>query len=207
MILLRNRTEKTVMHAKKNTSQLWSSKCVCMVCVCLKSLVTSLLRCSRMWSQVMYLPLSPVCPAWPSHDFFSHPNKIILKSLFPALINFVWGTLHLRLPQRCVVWFYVTHNQVYITFTATLHRSTCECTNFHVTRQAKESFLKKLAVGTHFILFPQPFSATFWVRKEIKFGYSCSRYRDTDSHHSEWPACITGARFGRESTPTQTWFL
>ena len=77
-------------------------------------------------------------PAWPNHDFFYHQKKTILNSPFPVLINFVWGTLYLRLSQRCVVGLYVTHNPVYVRFTATLNRTTCEHIDFHVTRQAKE---------------------------------------------------------------------
>ena len=68
-----------------------------------ESLVTSPLRCSWMWHQVMYLPLSPSVLHGRITIFFYHPKKTILKSPFPVLINFVWGTLHLRLSQRCVV--------------------------------------------------------------------------------------------------------
>ena len=44
-------SKKTVMHGQKG--RLWSSKCVCMVCVRQESSVASPLRCSWMW------PLSP----------------------------------------------------------------------------------------------------------------------------------------------------
>ena len=57
-------------------------------------------------------------PAWPNHDFFfHHPKKTILKSPFSVLINFEWGTIHLRLSQRCVVRLDVTHNQVHNQYT------------------------------------------------------------------------------------------
>ena len=122
-----------------------------------------------------YLQLSPVGPARPNQVFcFNHQNKIIVKSPFPVLINFVRGTLHLRLLQRCVVRLYVTHNLVCVTFTATQHRTTCEHRMSGNKTSKRKVFCGNLQLEHILFYFHNLFSATFWVRKEIKFGYSCS---------------------------------
>ena len=116
----------------------------------------------------MYLPLSPsVLHGRITIFFLIIKTKSILKSPFPVLINYVWGTVHLRLPQRCVVWLYVTHNQVYITFTATLHRMTCGRTDFHITQQAKEKvFLGNLQLEHILFYFHNLFQLLFELEKK-----------------------------------------
>ena len=47
----------------------------------------------------------------------------------------------------------------------------------HVTRQAKEVFWGNLHLEHILFYFHNLFSATFWIRKEIKCGYSCSLYQ------------------------------
>ena len=140
-------------------------------------------------------------PAWPNHDFFFIIQRNNFEVTISCFDKFCVGnsTLTFNLSQRCVVRLDVTHNQVYVTFTATLYRMTFERTDFQVTNKQKKSFLRKVAVGTHFSLFPQPFSANFWVRKVIKFGYSCflcqilhSWYRQSSFLHSATPRARDG---------------
>ena len=121
------------MHSKKQLCtqkcRLWSSKCVCMVLICVRqrSLVTSPLRCSWMWHQVMYLPLSPSVLrgritiflslkennfeiAISCFDKFCVGNSNSTLTFISALCSpaFTWHTIQLRLPQCCIVhmWTY-----------------------------------------------------------------------------------------------------
>ena len=165
----------------------------------------------------MYLPLSPrvLHGRITIFFFFLSSKKTILKSPFSILINFVWGTLHLCLLQRCALQLYVTHNQVYATFTATLHRMTCGCTNVHVTRQAKEVFLGNLQLEQISVYFHNPFQLLYELEKKsslVTRALSAKSFtRETDSLHSctrlclvHEMVCLTHARFGQESTCTQT---
>ena len=66
--------------------------------------------------------------------FFNHQNKTRLKSPCSVLKSFVWGTVHLRLPQCCVVRVHVTHNQVYLCLLLCYIVHHVESIDFHVTR-------------------------------------------------------------------------
>ena len=144
-------------------------------------------------------------PAWQNHDFFSSSKGNNFKITISCFDKFFVGNSTLtfiaalcRLPQRYIVW----HLNVQ---------------TFRSQNKQKKSFLRKVAVGIHFSLFPQPFSANFWVRKEINFGYSCflckSYTPDTDSLHSctrlqATPRARDGLSVSLvQSTRTQTWFL
>ena len=126
-------------------------------------------------------------PAWPNHDFFLSWKEKFLKSPFPVLLNFVWGTLHLRLLQRCVVRLYVTHNQVYVTaFTVTLHRMTCERTaGLSSNKTSKRKvFLGNLQLEHSLVYFHNPFQLLFELEKKsslVTCALSAKSYtRDTD---------------------------
>ena len=114
-------------------------------------------------------------------------------------------TVDLRLPQVTDVRLYVTQQLSIGTFTATLHLRHAERSVFHVTVQ--DSWLLtldcwKCKVPRRFLetnsIFT-PFPGTFWVRKEIKFGYSCSLckilhswYRQSSCLHSAAPRARDG---------------
>ena len=114
----------------------------------------------------MYLPLSPSVLHGRMTNFFYHQKKTILKSPFPVLKNFMWGTLHLRLSQRCVVRLYVTHNPVYVMFTATLHRTTRDKTS------KGKVFSGKLAMEHILFYFLNIFQLFFELEKKSSLGTS-----------------------------------
>ena len=92
------------------------------------SLGASPLRCSSMWHQVMYLPLSQSVPHGRITMGFFLSSK---ENNFEIAISYF--------DKFCV------GNSI-LTFIVALcppdllHRMTCERTNFHVTKQAKEKF-------------------------------------------------------------------
>ena len=80
--------------------------------------------------QYLHVPLSPVCPARPNHDFFFQSLKQNHFEIAISCFDKVYvGNSTLTLTAACVVLLYVTHNQVYVTFTATQHRTACERTD------------------------------------------------------------------------------
>ena len=121
-----------------------------------------------------------------SRFFFNHQNKIILKSSFPVSINFVWGTLHLCLPQPALCGpVYVTHNQVYVKFTATLYRMACELSPNKTSK--RKVLLGNLQLEHILFYFHSLFQLFFELEKKSSLvtrtlsTKSCTR--DTDSLH------------------------
>ena len=109
-------------------------------------------------------------PAWPNHDFLFIIKRNNFEIATSCFDKFCVGNSTLKLIAALCGPLYVTHNPVYVTFTTTLHRTTCERTDFHdvhITRQAKERFSQETCSGTHFI-FTTFFSYFLsWKRNQV----------------------------------------
>ena len=139
MILPRNCTEKTVMHAKTTPRRLWSSKRLIMVCVhqetsntmfTILSLnlvsvnaLTTVINVPHMADSCLFF-IAVAQSFWTGHFLFS-----LCFDLTHA------RTVDLRLPQVTDVHLYVTQQLSIDAFTATVHLRHVERSEFHLTVQ------------------------------------------------------------------------
>ena len=173
----------------KTPSRLWSSKCVCMVCVRQESLVTSPLRCSWMWHQVMYLPLSSSVLHGGITIFFSLSKENNFEITISCFDKYCVGNSTLTfITALCRPAWRDTQSSVhYVYINTTLY----DIWMYQLSgnkRSKRKVLLGKLQLEHILVYFHNPFQLICELAKKsnlVTHAFSVKPYtRDTDSLHS-----------------------
>ena len=158
-----------------------------MVCVHQESLVTSPLRCSWMWHQVMYLPLSPSILHGRITIFFSSSKENNFEITISCFDKFCGG-------NSTLTFIAVSSGLTWHTIKCTLRLPQCYMYDIWTYRLSgnktskRKVFLGNLQLEHILVYFHNPFQLIFELEKKsnlVTRAFSARSYtRDTDSLHS-----------------------